>query len=459
MKMKTADVAIIGAGGAGMMCAMTAGRRGRKVILIDHASNIGKKILISGGGRCNFTNIYASPDSYVSNNPHFMKSAFSRYTPGGFIELVEKHKIPYHEKKLGQLFCDRSAQDIVDMLVDECKAVDAKFWMNTRIHKILAPTDLRLSVGAFEPLESSPPIIHAPSAGHKNLSFDDEDPDIIDDEMHKADSDPSQRSAAGNEERAPSGKYFVLETSKGKIAARSVVIATGGLSIPKIGATGFGYDLARHFGLRIVATAPALDGFLFDGEALDHFEDLQGVSVDSEVTCNDASFRENILFTHSGLSGPASLQASLYWRSGDSIKIDLSPDTDIGAKLFEEKSSRNRQNIRNILPDYLPKRLAQRFCWIHNLDDSLQHISDEKIRELARNIRGWNLHPARTVGYKKAEVTRGGVDTNELSSKTMESKKVPGLYFIGEVVDVTGQLGGYNFQWAWASGFSAGESV
>lgn len=458
MKMKTADVAIIGAGGAGMMCAMTAGRRGKKVILIDHASNIGKKILISGGGRCNFTNIYAGPDSYVSNNPHFVKSSFARYTPGDFIELVEKHKIPYHEKKLGQLFCDRSAQDIVDMLVNECKAVDAKFWMNTRVQKIIAPAELRLSVGPFERLEASPPIIHSHSAGHKNLELDDEDPDIIDDEMHKADSDPAQHSAS-DEERAPSGKYFVLETSKGKIAARCVVIATGGLSIPKIGATGFGYDAARHFGLRIVAPAPALDGFLFDGEALDHFEDLQGVSVDSEVTCNDASFRENILFTHSGLSGPASLQASLYWRAGDNISIDLTPDTDIGAKLLEEKANRNRQNIRNILPEYLPKRLAQRFCWIYNLDDSLQHISDEKIRELARNIRGWNLSPARTVGYKKAEVTRGGVDTNELSSKTMESTKVPGLYFIGEVVDVTGQLGGYNFQWAWASGFSAGESV
>ncbi len=386
------DVAIIGAGGAGMMCAIHAASRGRTVIMLDHSVKIGRKILISGGGRCNFTNTGARPESFVSKNPHFCKSALSRYTPDDFIALVKKHRIDFHEKKLGQLFCNDSAEQIVDMLVEECDQVGARFQMDCKVIAI-----------------------------------------------EKADT-------------------FIISTSAGDFRSESLVVATGGLSIPQIGATGFGYDIARQFGLKITETAPALDGFNFSRADLEQFKDLPGVSIDTIVNCNKASFRENILFTHTGLSGPASLQASLYWHKGDALQIDLLPQFDVETWLMRIKSSHNNKSeLKNVLAEKLPKRFAEKFVQLMNMNRPINQLSEQKIAELSQHLHNWSIFPAGTVGYRKAEVTRGGVNTDELSSKTMEAKKVPGLYFIGEVVDVTGQLGGYNFQWAWASGFAAGQ--
>ncbi len=387
------DVAIIGAGGAGMMCAIHAAGRGRKVILLDHSVKIGRKILISGGGRCNFTNTGARPESFVSQNPHFCKSALSRYSPEDFISLVRKHRIDFHEKKLGQLFCNDSAEQIVDMLVQECDEAGARFQMDCKIFAV-----------------------------------------------EKKDS-------------------FIISTSAGDFRCESLVVATGGLSIPQIGATGFGYDLARQFGVKITETAPALDGFNFNRTDLEQFKDLPGVSIDTIINCNKASFRENILFTHTGLSGPASLQASLYWHKGEALQIDLLPQFDIETWLSRIKTSHNNKSeLKNILGEKLPKRFAEKFVQLVNMNRPINQLNEKQIADLAQQLHNWSIHPAGTVGYRKAEVTRGGVDTNELSSKTMEAKKVAGLYFIGEVVDVTGQLGGYNFQWAWASGFAAGQT-
>ncbi len=392
--MESFDVVIIGAGGAGMMCAIEAGKRKLKVVLLDHTSKLGRKILISGGGRCNFTNINASPANYVSKNPHFAKSALSRYTPSDFIHLVEKHRIRYHEKKLGQLFCDNSAEQIVDLLASECDAVNAPIRLNCQV-----------------------------------------------------------RTVTKTEEG------FTLITNSGTIKTKSLVVATGGLSIPQIGATGFGYDLARQFGLKIVETAPALDGFNFSAPDLKRFAELTGVSVDCVVSCNGASFRENILFTHNGLSGPASLQASLYWHKKKAIELNLLPERDSHAWLTEERTLHPKTEIKNLLSHALPKRFAEKFCQFQKISGTLSHLSEADLVRLCDNLHGWAIIPESTVGYRKAEVTRGGVDTDELSSKTMEARKVPGLYFIGEVVDVTGQLGGYNFQWAWASGWAAGQVV
>jgi len=391
------DVVIIGAGGAGMMCGSVAGKLGRSVLLIDHSEKIGRKILISGGGRCNFTNVGARAESFVSSNPHFAKSALSRYTPADFIKLVETHRIRYHEKKLGQLFCDHSAEEIVNMLINECDQGDCRFLLNTKIESIAKLAD--------------------------------------------------------------KDKRYELSTSAGRFTCESLVIASGGLSIPQIGASGFGYEIARQFGLKIVPTAPALDGFNWGDSDLARFTDLSGLSLDTVVSCRKASFRENILFTHSGLSGPASLQISLFWYPGDKLAVDLLPDGNASDFLHSVKNAGSKQEIKNVLAEILPKRFAEYFA--HHLDiyGPVNTMSDKKIADLSANIHGWQLSPARTVGYRKAEVTRGGVDTSELSSKTMEAKKAPGLYFIGEVVDVTGLLGGYNFQWAWASGFAAGNAV
>lgn len=387
------DVVVIGAGGAGMMCGIEAGRRGRRVALVDHSAKIGRKILISGGGRCNFTNINTTADNFVSKNPHFAKSALARFTPDDFIKMVQAHKIKFHEKKLGQLFCDQSAQQIVDLLVDECKHAGNHFILDCNVKSI-------------------------------------------------------------EKERR-----FIIKTTRGTFTDDSLVIATGGLSIPKIGATGFGYHLARQFGLRVVATDPALDGFNFSETDLRRFEELPGVSIDTTVHCNQAYFRENILFTHTGLSGPASLQASLYWRNGDAIEIDLLPGFNVSDWLAQKRANGNRAEVKNVLSDLLPKRFAEKFCEMGGFNSPLNQLNDQRLAALSEALHNWQIKPGGTVGYRKAEVTRGGVDTDELSSKTMEAKNVPGLYFIGEVVDVTGQLGGYNFQWAWASGHAAGQAV
>jgi predicted Rossmann fold flavoprotein len=395
--MKFFDVLVLGAGGAGMMCAIEAGKRGRKVALFDHCSKVGAKILISGGGRCNFTNAAVGPENYVSQNPHFCRSALTRYTPQDFIELVKAHKIPYHEKKLGQLFCDRTSRDIVGMLDEECRKAGVDLQLNQRVASI-AKKD-----------------------------------------------------------------KFEVNTSYGEYQCDSLVVATGGLSIPKIGATGFGYDLARQFGLKIVLPFPALDGFRFKASDLKKFGDLTGVSTDALITCGKASFRENILFTHAGLSGPAALQASLYWNKDNTLRINFIPGqtTEKLVKWFlQHKKGGSKVEIKTLLKEWLPSRLADRLCELELPRGAAIHaFTDKKTQDFCEKIQDYTFIPEATVGYSKAEVTRGGVDTDELSSKTMECKKVKGLYFIGEVVDVTGWLGGYNFQWAWSSGWAAGQAV
>ncbi len=388
--MKT-DVIIIGGGAAGLMCAIEAGKRRRRVIVIEHADRIGKKIAISGGGRCNFTNLYTSPDNFLSTNPNFCKSALARYTPADFIALVEKHGIRYHEKKLGQLFCDGSSREIIAMLLAECESARVEIRVNCAVR-----------------------------------------------EIRKDDA-------------------FVLETNQGEFECQSLVIATGGLSIPPMGATDFGYRVARQFGLAIRETRPALVPLTLGGDKLDELRELSGVSIDSIVSCNGEEFRENILFTHRGLSGPAILQASSYWNKGDSISINLFPEHDAGEILTAE----HRGNIElvNLLARYLPRRFANAWCDLFAPSRPLSSYSQKELEAVARTLHDWRLAPNGSEGYKKAEVTVGGVDTDELSSKTMESRRMPGLYFIGEVVDVTGHLGGFNFQWAWASGHAAGTYV
>jgi predicted Rossmann fold flavoprotein len=391
------DVLIAGAGAAGLMCGIQAGKRGRRVGILDHAGKLGGKILISGGGRCNFTNVNAGPSNYVSENPHFCRSAFSRYPSESFIQMVRDHGIPFHEKKLGQLFCDGSAQAIVSLLKVECDQAGVEIKLNCRIGKVSKA-----------------------------------------DESHP----------------------FHLETSIGGVTCDSLVIATGGLSIPKLGATGFGYEIANQFGLNVIERAPALDGFIFADQETRSFSELSGLSIDCLISIKGISFRENILFTHSGLSGPAALQASLHWRPGDEIVIDLLPEKSALDWFLEKKREGNRSLVKNLLSELLPSRFAEKFCNLYLPSQGMvTQLSDKVIEDFCKHLHAWTLIPSGTVGYNKAEVTRGGVDTHELSSKTMEARKVPGLYFIGEVVDVTGWLGGYNFQWAWASGWACGQVV
>lgn len=375
-----------------MMCAATAGQRKRRSLLIDHASPIGEKIRISGGGRCNFTNIHCGPQNFLSNNPDFCRSALARYTPRDFIALVEAHGIPYHEKKLGQLFCDESSTRIIDMLRIECDTHGASW---------LAPC----GVTAIE----------------------------------------------------KAGDAFVVQSDKGEFHSESLVIATGGLSVPKLGASSLGYRVADQFGLSIVPPRAALVPLTLDAQHLARYGSLSGVSADALVACNGARFRENLLFTHRGLSGPAILQISSYWTPGQAIHIDLLPGRSAEALLFG-----NRRSIAvpaTVLSAALPHRFAQQWCEEMGAVRSIVEMSDKALRALAEALHDWQVKPSGTSGYAKAEVTLGGIDTDELSSKTMEARRVPGLYFIGEVVDVTGQLGGFNFQWAWASGFVAGQAV
>jgi predicted Rossmann fold flavoprotein len=394
------EVIIIGAGGAGMMCAIQAGKRGRKVVLLDHAKKLGAKILISGGGRCNFTNLTASPNNYVSKNPHFCKSALARFTPWDFLEFIQKHGIAYHEKKLGQQFCDESASQIVDLLHMECDEVGAEIKLECSIDKLW-----RLS-----------------------------------------------------EEHLP--LRFQIETSQGSFRCESLVISTGGLSIPKIGATGFGYQIAKQFGLKLIERAAALDGFTLAPEEATGFEGLAGLSADVDMSCNGTSFREAMLFTHAGMSGPVTLQASLHWYPGQQVTINFLPDLNVFEYFVSKKKEGSKSLMKNILGEVLPGRLADRMCELYFQNTRpLPQVPDSELKAFADLLHAFVFVPAGTVGYSKAEVTRGGLDTDELSSKTMEAKKVPGLYFIGEVVDVTGWLGGYNFQWAWASGTAAGISV
>jgi predicted Rossmann fold flavoprotein len=382
------DAVILGAGAAGLMCAIEAGKRGRRVAVLERANRTGKKILISGGGRCNFTNLYCRPEHFYSANPHFAKSALARYEPSDFIALVEKHQIPYHEKTLGQLFCDRSAQDIVDMLETESRAAGIQIILNSDIQEI----------------------------------------------RH-----------AGE---------FVIATDADEFHAPVLVVATGGLSIPKLGATSLGYDIARQFGLRIRETRPALVPLLLGATDRTQYCDLAGVSAEVEVSTNGSSFREKMLITHRGLSGPAILQISTYWREHSSIRIDLAPGRD-ATFVVRNAKERNLTAARSALQGILPKRLATRWLDLH----APKTWTNRALEDLEREVHEWVVEPAGTEGFEKAEVTSGGVDTDELSSKTMESRRLPGLFFIGEVVDVTGHLGGFNFQWAWASGAAAGRAI
>ncbi|MGC0054891.1 NAD(P)/FAD-dependent oxidoreductase [Brucella pituitosa] len=389
--MQSVDVLVIGAGAAGMICAVEAAKRVRSVLVLDHARKPGDKIRISGGGRCNFTNIHASPKNFLSQNPHFCISALSRYTQRDFIKLVEKYRIAYHEKTLGQLFCDGSATQIIDMLLDEMHRYGARLQLETAIETV---------------------------------------------------------------EKTDRG--FVIRHSGGTVSAKSLVIATGGKSIPKMGATGFGYDVATRFGLRIVETRPGLVPLTFEPHLLERLKPLAGVAVDAVVSCKKTKFAEAMLFTHRGISGPSILQISSYWREGDEIVISMLPTTDLFEALREQRSRNGKQALQTALSFFVPKKLAQLIAADFPATN-LADLSDAVLRRAAAAVNDWHVKPAGSEGYRTAEVTLGGVDTRDLDSKTMEAKNVPGLYFIGEVVDVTGWLGGYNFQWAWSSGWCAGQ--
>ena len=392
--MQSYDVVIIGAGAAGMMCAIEAAKRGRSVLILDHAAMPGEKIRISGGGRCNFTNIHASPKNFLSGNPHFCISALSRYTQRDFIALVERHSIAYHEKTLGQLFCDGSARQIIDMLVSEMQGRGVELALSTQVR------DIRKTVEGFE-----------------------------------------------------------LTLSTVTVACQSLVVACGGKSIPKMGATGFGYELAAQFGLAVVETRPALVPLTFDAKTLERLAPLAGNAVDADVSCGKTRFSEAMLFTHRGVSGPSILQISSYWREGDEIRIAMLPGVDVADLIRTAKRGNGRQAVQTVLANHLPKRLAQSIAERTGFDGNLADLSDAQIKTVDAAVNDWRIKPAGSEGYRTAEVTLGGVDTNALDQKTMQAKSLPGLFFIGEVVDVTGWLGGYNFQWAWSSGWVAGQAA
>ena len=383
------DAIVLGGGAAGLMCAIEAGKRGRRVVVLERAGRIGKKILISGGGRCNFTNLHCQPENFLSANPHFCKSALARYMPEDFIALVEKHRIRYHEKARGQLFCDGSAREIVRMLEEECQLAGVQVLLNVAIR-----------------------------------------------EVRKSDG-------------------FVVQTSQGEFRAPALVIATGGLSIPKIGATSFGYELAQQFGLKIRDCRPALVPLIFESQDREQYCDLAGISVDVVASCDSQNFYDKMLITHRGLSGPAVLQISSYWQKPMPVTIDLVPGHDLTAPLRASPARRDLSAAKASLRGILPGRLADRWLEAH----APPNWTNNSLAELESQIHHWQITPGATEGYEKAEVTAGGVDTDDLSAKTMESRRVSGLFFIGEVVDVTGHLGGFNFQWAWASGFSAGQAL
>ncbi len=394
--MQNTDVTIIGAGAAGLMCAFNAAARGRRVLLLDHANKAGKKILMSGGGRCNFTNLYTEPANFLSANPHFCKSALARYTQWDFIELVSRHNLPYHEKKLGQLFCDNKASDILQMLLDECAQAGVELRLDSAVQSI-------------------------------------------------------EKTAEG----------YRLQSSAGTFSCQSLVIATGGLSIPTLGASGFGYQVARQFGHSVLPTRAGLAPFtITDPQLKTLCNELSGTSVeDCLVSCNGQSFRENILFTHRGLSGPAILQVSSFWQPGDVIEINLLPHLNLAEWLAEQQRERPNSELKTILGELFTRKMAGLLSEHWFTSKPLKQYTPSELEQIADKLAAWKLVPAGTEGYRTAEVTLGGIDTREVSSKTMESLKSPGLYFVGEVLDVTGHLGGFNFQWAWASGYAAAQYV
>ncbi|MBV53565.1 MAG: aminoacetone oxidase family FAD-binding enzyme [Coxiellaceae bacterium] len=389
------DAIIIGAGAAGLMCAIEAGKRGRQVCVIDHANKAGRKILMSGGGRCNFTNISVTPDQFISHNRHFCRSALSRYTPSDFITLVKKHRIPFHEKTHGQLFCDRSSKDICQMLLNECSTVNVQIQLKTKVTTI-------------------------------------------------------SKSCSG---------HFTLATNQGQLSCESLVMATGGLSIPSMGSSPFGYQIAGQFDINVWPTRAGLVPFTLHEKDKQYLSDLSGISVDSRIQCNDTHFEESLLFTHRGLSGPAALQISSYWNSGDELSITLQPSLDILKKLIDNKHKHPQWTLKKSLGELLPNKLLHTWLSEDKLKQPLQNFTQALLTHIANQFQSWIIQPNNTEGYRTAEVTLGGVDCNAISSKTFEANNTPGLYFIGEVLDVTGWLGGYNFQWAWASGYAAGQYV
>ena len=389
------EVIVIGAGAAGLMCAIEAGKRNKKVLIIEHSSKIAEKIRISGGGRCNFTNLYSNNENFLSNNKHFCKSAFSKYTQNDFIDLVKKHKIKFHEKKLGQLFCDNSAKDIIEMLITECEIQKVEISLNTEIKSVIREENL-----------------------------------------------------------------YILETeNKGKFICSSLVIATGGLSIPKIGASDYGYKIANQFNLKVTNLYPALVPLTFKDDILEFCKSLAGVSIEASVKINKTIFNEGLIFTHRGISGPSILQISSYWKPDRSIEVNLLPLNSMDKTLKERRVKTPKQNISNVLSDFLPNKLAMAITSLLNTNQKIGEASNSTLNKISNFINKLNVLPTGTEGYKTAEVTLGGIDTNEINSATMECKKYSGLYFIGEVVDVTGHLGGHNFQWAWSSGYVAGQNV
>ena len=389
------EVIIIGAGAAGLMCAIEAGKRNKKVLIIEHSSKIAEKIRISGGGRCNFTNLYSNSENFLSNNKHFCKSAFSKYTQNDFINLVKKHKIKFHEKKLGQLFCDNSAKDIIKMLITECEIQKVEISLNTEIKSVIREENL-----------------------------------------------------------------YILETeNKGTIICSSLVIATGGLSIPKIGASDYGYKIAHQFNLKVTSLYPALVPLTFKDDILEFCKSLAGVSIEASVKINKTTFNEGLIFTHRGISGPSILQISSYWKPDRSIEVNLLPLNSMDKTLKERRVKTPKQNISNVLSDFLPNKLAIAITSLLNTNQKIGEASNGTLNKISNFINKLNVLPTGTEGYKTAEVTLGGIETNEINSATMECKKYSGLYFIGEVVDVTGHLGGHNFQWAWSSGYVAGQNV
>lgn len=393
--MQNQDVVIIGAGASGLMCAIEAGKRGRSVLLIDHANKVGKKILMSGGGRCNFTNYSIEPENFISGNAHFCKSALSRFTQWDFLALIERYEIAFHERNHGQLFCNDSAKDILNMLLEECKKVNVTIVTNTKIQAIKQTSD----------------------------------------------------------------QMFQINAEALAVQCQSVVIATGGLSIPKMGATAFGYQIAEQFNIKVLPTGAALVPFTLQPKDKEKYSPLTGIAVPCVVSNNKQSFKENVLFTHRGLSGPAILQISSYWKPGEEVIVDFLPEMDVNGVLQDKRTKKVKLQVKNILAEWLPKRLIEAIISKKLLGIPLQDISNSQIEALAAALNHWQIKPNATEGYRTAEVTLGGVDCAEISSKTMESQKVSGLYFIGEVVDVTGWLGGYNFQWAWSSGWCAGQYV
>ena len=389
------EVVVIGAGAAGLMCAIEAGKRNKKVLIIEHTSKIGEKIRISGGGRCNFTNIYSNNENFLSNNKHFCKSAFSKYTQNDFINLVKKHKIKFHEKKLGQLFCDNSAKDIIEMLITECEIQKVGISLNTEINSIIREQN----------------------------------------------------------------RYIVETEKNGKFICSSLVIATGGLSIPKIGASDFGYKIANQFNLKVTNLYPALVPLTFKDDILEFCKSLAGVSIEASVKINKTIFKEGLIFTHRGISGPSILQISSYWTPKRTIEINLLPRYSMDKTLKERRIKTPKQNISNVLSDFLPNKLAIAITSLLDTNQKIGEASSNTLNKISNFINKLNVLPTGTEGYKTAEVTLGGIDTNEINAATMECKKYSGLYFIGEVVDVTGHLGGHNFQWAWSSGYVAGQNV